>query len=160
LPGPTGHAQEKAKPAEDVPGFLLSEVGHDLAMLVVGVGAAPSAGPLQAITVLTAGAKEPLIRWRFEQPPELPGAIHGASVLFLAGAQARLGPPAGILPQVDPSLWYFMGDKLNYFSLMDTSKVKKLPANVLNPVLDEQAIPDPTNGPLELDGYYGMLHYA
>lgn len=163
---PTAHAQEKPKqPAEvklpaEQPQFGLSGTGDDAATLMIGVGAAPSVGTLQAVTVLTVGAKEPLLRWRFERPPELPPVIHGASLLFLAGAQARFGPPGGLFPPVDPAVWCYMGDKLNYFSLMDTSKVQKLPPLTLIPVVDEQGIPDPTTAPLELDAYYAMLHYA
>ncbi len=160
----TGSAAPSQPPApgDDVPAFRFSEVAPaDLAALVLGVGRAPSVGPLLVLSTFRAGEEAPFQVWRIEPPllqPEVRTPV-GASLVFLSGA--RLNPPvAGVLPQVEPLFWFYLGDKRNYFALMDTTTVPKIPQELLLAVRDEQGIPDPETAELELDTYYLMLRNA
>lgn len=161
-PGASSAQVQPKQPADDAPAFRFSEVSAvDLAKLVVGVGGAPSVGCLQVVSALCAGEEAPFQVWRIEPPllqPEVRTQV-GASLLVLSGA--RLSPPTvGILPQVEPLLWFYLGDRLQFFALMDTSTVQKIPPLLLMSVHDERGIPDPETADLELDPYYAMLRFA
>ncbi len=136
---------------------------QEVATLLVGVSSAPSVGSLQAVSMLYAGSK-PLEVWSLEpaEPPLLPMDVRnqlGACVLVLSGADSCRTIP-GIIPQTQTLAWLYLGGKLDYFRLLDTTRVQKIPDLMLNFVRDERDIPNPDDAPLELDTYCAMLRYA
>jgi hypothetical protein len=139
------------------PGFLvpLEMQRPQLAALVIGSAAQPVAGPLAIFAGLHAGEREQV--WVIE-PPFLSKKIQvqvGASLLFLAGL-------TGIGQQsLDIITWLKLGDALDFWTLVDTDKIRRIREIPLLRVTDETPLPDPVNGnDPELDAYFDMVIYA
>jgi hypothetical protein len=152
LAASSGDVRAEAPPKEEPPGFLLTpemQLAH-LTALTMGSGAAPSVGILNSLTVLHSG--EELHLWTIA-PPFLDKAIRtqvGTGLLALSGFDGQLATLNGLA-------WLRLGDKLDFWTLINTDEIQKVPRDWLLRVTDETPLADPEKNDVELDAYFQML---
>lgn len=156
----TGDVQLKDDPPNNQ--ILVEIQPLHLAALTIGAAGQPQLGPCEAVNFLRLGDHPNYRAWTIEDPLNSPRerALIGASTLFLAGLGNAQSLPADLTAQLTGLALFKAGDQFNCWTLVDTTRVRRLSRFVLDLVEDEKPIPRPLGNDLELQTYFQMLMWA